>query len=850
MIRPISILTLFLTLVIFAAAAAKPPRISAELRGKAAAKTSGTDLQSYFDANNLLMFVTNIGSVGMDQTMLFGRTEGFYYPYSGNPDSLDNRTVVYSAGIMLSGKVGGTIRTAVAAYESPEFAPGPISGGTFIPDQPSFRVYRIDRSSGPGDPDYDNWPVSDGAPVGQDNLPLLMGDQTLWAVYNDADTSRHGNYFGGGTDPLGVEIRQTVWGENTADEENLLYIKYKLYNRGDNVVDSFYITFWADPDIGGPNDDLVGCDTGYDLFYCYNGDNYDASYDYISPAWGGKIVSGPVVPSPGDTASFDGNPLPDFRNISSTSIISYVNGTEPSTPQELFLYSSGLDAFTGQPFIDPTSGDTATHFAPGNPLRLSGWVDRDRSDKRLMVNFGPLTFNPGDSQQVIIRIGAYAEKDRLFSLSVLRHLLDNNIPVDSVIDTVTYIASDSVQVFIDDFGLERISFSPLKERWLTGFDWGGDHFNGGADFSYEFFGSALDPAVYPDSFHSAEIRFSRTTTQKAYRYIRGGENYYEYGGYYEVPFTAWDLDNDRQLNAAFVEHYGSEAYDSTWGPADGDQFGNYEFLFLFNSDYSGEDSLNSIMDYTSINILENADSLDLLYFIWPVIREEGSLDDLSDGQKISILGQFLNSNGLVDSILYPSCKIGSFAGQAVSIRCFSEGPAEMILTTSDETAFVPTTGSLRFRDSLDQRIAIDFYPYRAGRYEEVLYFTDAVSGELKDSIKLIGSSPEALDVDDSEDNDPDIIPSSFTLHQNYPNPFNPATTIGFSLPMRSAVKLTVYNLLGRRVRLLADRTLNAGQHEIIWNGDNAAGEPVASGVYFYRLEAGEFIASKKMVLIR
>jgi len=90
-----------------------------------------------------------------------------------------------------------------------------------------------------------------------------------------------------------------------------------------------------------------------------------------------------------------------------------------------------------------------------------------------------------------------------------------------------------------------------------------------------------------------------------------------------------------------------------------------------------------------------------------------------------------------------------------------------------------------------------------------------------------------------------LIPSKTMLYENYPNPFNPQTTIKFDLNKRSAVKLTVYSLLGQEVALLVDQPMEAGSHSVQFN----AGK-LSSGIYFYRIEAGEFISNKKMILLK
>jgi hypothetical protein len=94
------------------------------------------------------------------------------------------------------------------------------------------------------------------------------------------------------------------------------------------------------------------------------------------------------------------------------------------------------------------------------------------------------------------------------------------------------------------------------------------------------------------------------------------------------------------------------------------------------------------------------------------------------------------------------------------------------------------------------------------------------------------------------------LPNKFTLMQNYPNPFNAATNIGFNLPLSQQVKLQVYDLLGRSVVTLHDGFLQAGSHAIEWDGRSAAGNELASGVYFYRLQAEDFDDTKKMLLIK
>ncbi|MCU0414570.1 MAG: T9SS type A sorting domain-containing protein, partial [Ignavibacteriaceae bacterium] len=86
---------------------------------------------------------------------------------------------------------------------------------------------------------------------------------------------------------------------------------------------------------------------------------------------------------------------------------------------------------------------------------------------------------------------------------------------------------------------------------------------------------------------------------------------------------------------------------------------------------------------------------------------------------------------------------------------------------------------------------------------------------------------------------------SFTLYQNYPNPFNPATTIKFALPVDSRVKINIYNSLGQLVETLVDKEMESGYHEINFDASR-----LASGVYLYQLQAGEYVSVKKMLMLK
>jgi hypothetical protein len=90
-----------------------------------------------------------------------------------------------------------------------------------------------------------------------------------------------------------------------------------------------------------------------------------------------------------------------------------------------------------------------------------------------------------------------------------------------------------------------------------------------------------------------------------------------------------------------------------------------------------------------------------------------------------------------------------------------------------------------------------------------------------------------------------VIPNEFVLDQNYPNPFNPSTEIRYQLPENGHVKLEIYDVIGNLVTTLIDQEMNAGYHSINWNASG-----LSSGIYFYRISSGNFVATKKLMLMK
>jgi hypothetical protein len=117
-----------------------------------------------------------------------------------------------------------------------------------------------------------------------------------------------------------------------------------------------------------------------------------------------------------------------------------------------------------------------------------------------------------------------------------------------------------------------------------------------------------------------------------------------------------------------------------------------------------------------------------------------------------------------------------------------------------------------------------------------------------DEYGLNPRTPE--DMSTESDNSPETVPVAATLVGNYPNPFNPETTIFFSLQQPQNVEIEIFNTQGKKVKTLANSNFAAGDHQIMWNGSNQNGKDVASGVYFYKMKAGKYTSTKKMILMK
>ena len=363
------------------------------------------DTGTQIDVNRVGMFVTNVGSFGFDLQNQLG---GLFFPRG------TDKTALFAGGLWLGAKVGGDVRVALAEYAQ-EYVPGPMVGGTFQEDSPDFRIFKVRRATQPfkvDDPDtvgYGAWmaiAVPMGAPTDSTGLlPGVIGDQTLWSVYNDADPDAHGLVVT--SDPLGVEVQQTTFAfDRQGALGNTLFIKFMIINKGTDTLDSMFVSLWSDPDLGGFTDDLVGIDVPRSLGYVYNASNNDDIYGTRPPALGFDYLQGPLSDN-------------GVTRLPVTAFVKYINGTDPSSRAQVYNYQLGREA-NGAPLVNPSTGLPTTFQHSGDPVTNTGWLDSNPADRRMFLSSGPFTMAPGDTQEVVCAVIVGEGRDRLSAITGLR----------------------------------------------------------------------------------------------------------------------------------------------------------------------------------------------------------------------------------------------------------------------------------------------------------------------------------------------------------------------------------------------------------------------------------------------
>ncbi|MEJ2494635.1 MAG: hypothetical protein P8Y79_09965 [Ignavibacteriaceae bacterium] len=363
---------------------------------------------------------------------------------------IDGKGFLFSGGFMISGKNGGNLWSSAVASASriEDYLPGVVGAD---PNDPRAHIYVVNAKDEPFGDSWQEWKDAvdlgayfydgdgDGTynPVDKngngvwdedEDMPDLLGDETVWCVYNDRLESSSRAFSD--QEPMGIEVRQTVWAYATSgDLGNIVFVRYSVNNAGTvaNELDSVYFGVWDDPDIGGSDgytDDLVGCDTTLNAGFTYN-DGPDATFGVDPPCFLVDFFQGPWVETgnPDDLAFNTKGPLlgidtiPGAVNLPQTSFVHYMQSHptqgDPDNAQQLRNYVLGKN----QPgdFVDPCNWEFGTVLGgvdcsmipgqfmySGDPVALYGWINSYPTDQRQMLSTGPFILEKDKPVDIVV----------------------------------------------------------------------------------------------------------------------------------------------------------------------------------------------------------------------------------------------------------------------------------------------------------------------------------------------------------------------------------------------------------------------------------------------------------------
>ena len=167
----------------------------------------------------------------------------------------------------------------------------------------------------------------------------------------------------------------------------------------------------------------------------------------------------------------------------------------------------------------------------------------------------------------------------------------------------------------------------------------------------------------------------------------------------------------------------------------------------------------------------------------------------------------------------------------------NELPAHISMSLTDNT----TNSTI----DLTQQSELSFTTVAKGSFPSSGNEAVSIYPELGNSNFTVTISYSEMGTDNEE-----LLPIQYALYQNYPNPFNPTTTLRYDLPETGHLTITIYDMLGRHIKTLINQTQDAGYRSVIWDATNDYGKPVSAGIYLYQIQAGEYMQTKKMVLLK
>jgi photosystem II stability/assembly factor-like uncharacterized protein len=404
-----------------------------------------------FTPNNTGTIITNTGIFNQD--IRLSNHPGFEWPLGSG------KYAIFSSGLCIGAKYNGVLREAMGSYKG-EYRPGYIEDSAGIPvarTDNRFRIYSVKRGDNAGtNQDWAQWGqmVPFGAPYADVNhnnqykpaidTPGIKGaSQTIFLCMTDGYQSTHtlGEGFGGGTLPLYAEVHLIAWGfDDKPHLENVQFLKWDVINKSKVQWQSAYFSIYNDVDLGGSDDDFIGCDTNRGLGYCYNGDNNDEGlygYGINPPAVGIQFL----------------NCFPGYASLSSFGFALCTGCGAPwcetapnGEPEGAYNFMKGLKK-DGTPWVIPPGGSSnliTKYIFPGDPESGQGWDEFDGRigncgnslsgpfipgtpfDRRFHMSYGSENkiLNPNDTQKVLIAQFMARGSNNLNSVTRLKLLSD------------------------------------------------------------------------------------------------------------------------------------------------------------------------------------------------------------------------------------------------------------------------------------------------------------------------------------------------------------------------------------------------------------------------------------------
>jgi hypothetical protein len=758
--------------------------------------------------------------------------------------------------------------------------------------------------------DFLNWPVADGAPWVDANgdgiynppdgdYPDIVGDMFHWYVMNDLDSSLHQAQWE--TAPLGIEVRAAMFGFDVEGPlKNTFFLKWQITNVGGEDLDSVFVGVWADPDLGSFHDDAMGTDTSLSMVYCYNFYTADYWYGDRPPAVGMMLLQTPIVPAPGDTAFVSGEPVADYRNLPPYAMIPYLGHTanfnDPQTALAAYRYLRGLIGPTGEPYYDPNTG-----LPTRNPATGEGWVCPYRNDYRLLISTGPFHLHPGESQEVVAAVVLSRGASNGLSVAALKQdaafvqtVWENQFAFLEPIATVEKVSgladteatgpftlqfqiqpnsgwelSPDPPRFIYQVGetVDSVNLAPVgMDHWVTLLP-AFPEVASTTELRYWLRLTAADGTTMTWPFHSPpnyaafligpdttapvvsalpqfpDVHFLRSFSREIF--VEVSEERHGY----TPPEIQW------QIGEGSVQSVPMTA-DTTWGD-------DPNPTITWTGQFAGEpEALGDTIRYWVMtrdsSRAGNVGQSEPKYFVARTTEaignwEQGDTRDWDMFNSWSFTNLNLDSlNVRWDRVLYVYLTAPADTltyRRPLDLTRFHRAWLTfnvMVFTTARENRgwFEISTDSMTWT-VLDTFAGEPYQPEFLSRSYSLQEYLQQPAVFIRFRLQRVSGALH-LNLDDIFlPEPPPVLPRTYRLYQNYPNPFNPLTTIRYDLPEPARVRLVIYDLLGREVAVLVDREQEPGFKAATWNASH-----VASGIYFYRLTAGDRQLTRKLIVLR